>query len=198
MRIGTTFAGTRIVSNMAVRPIFVAKTFAHVLWLAPARPARQYFRRLIAGLARAHDAPAFEPHLTLGYCSAAMPADIGAAAIELPIAEIDSSAKFTKTLFVRFRLTPALEKLRESLGMPARGFDPHLSLLYKHCSAKERARLAATVALPFSKVEFDTIQLVLCPSPTASRADVESWKVLGSQRLRRRPNRGTTTRKLRA
>jgi len=103
--------------------------------------------------------------------------------IELRLRGVDCSEQFTKTLFVRFESSPELEELRQSLGVRARGFDPHLSLLYKKLPMQTKRQFAGSIRLPFSTVTFDTIQIVHCPSPTVTRSDVESWKILNSQPL---------------
>ena len=154
-----------------------------MLWLLPAEPARKFFRLVIARLAAEYDAPIFQPHLTLGPGSPAMPERVFREPIRLHGCGVYFATQFTKTLFVRFAPTPELKELRKSLGMPARAFDPHLSLLYKNLPMEQKTRLAASITLPFPAVTFDTVQVVHCPSPTATRADVESWRVLASQRL---------------
>ena len=82
--------------------------------------------------------PVFEPHLTLAIGPDS--ADeahrrlrgVAAGPIELRAAGVHFTAKFTRTLFVRFDSSPPLEKLRESLGLVGgAAFDPHVSLLYK-------------------------------------------------------------------
>ena len=55
---------------------------------------------------------------------------------------------------------------------------PHLSLLYNKLEAAARRELAASIIVPFSEVTFDRIKAVRCVSPTQSRADVESWRVI--------------------
>ena len=73
--------------------------------------------------------------------------------------------------------------MRGSLGGAGSGFDPHVSLLYKKLSMERKTQLAASIRLPLFAVTYDTLQIVRCPSPTATRTDVESWKVIASQRL---------------
>ena len=106
-------------------------------WLLPAAPAGDFFRRTVARLATKYEAPLFEPHLTLavGPDDAAeahrILTGIAAGPIELQAAGTHFTAKFTRTLFVRFSSSPQLEQLRSSLGLVAPNddpFDPHVSL----------------------------------------------------------------------
>jgi len=166
--------------------VFKRKKLVPILWLMPAPPARDFLRATVERLARRHDAPIFEPHLTLGV-SAEMPVlsqRIAAEPIRLRAVGTFFSSVFTKTLFVRFELTPALESLRLALGMNDVRYDPHLSLLYRKLPMEEKARLARSVSLPFATITFDRIAFVRCVSPTRNRADVESWQFLAAVKLR--------------
>ena len=159
------------------------RKFANAIWLLPAAPARTFFRGLVARLAAQYDAPVFQPHLTVGLGSPGMPDTITGKPLQLRVLGVYCSAQFTETLFVRLEPCPELTVLRQSLGVHARGFDPHLSLLYKKLPMVTKRQLAASIRLPFSTVTFDAVQIVHCPSPTTTRRDVESWKILASRRL---------------
>ena len=154
-----------------------------VLWLTPSEPARTFFRETIHRLAATHDAPIFEPHLTLGPGSVAQLEQAHAAAIELPTIGLASTSKFTKTLFVRFQLAPALAALRQSLGVDAAGFDPHLSLLYREMPEMTKRELVSSIILPFATVSFTSIQAVRCPSETSTATDVAAWEILATKSL---------------
>jgi hypothetical protein len=56
-------------------------------------------------------------------------------------------------------------------------------LLYNKMEAAVRRELAASIIVPFSHITFDKIKAVLCVSPTQSRADVESWRVVAAAGL---------------
>jgi hypothetical protein len=60
---------------------------------------------------------------------------------------------------------------------------PHLSLLYKQMSIRDRRLLAHSIQVPFSEVTFDSMKAVRCVSPTRSRADVEAWRVVAEKPL---------------
>ena len=105
--------------------------------------------------------------------------------IELHATGIHFTSKFTKTLFLRFDSSPALEQLRESLGLEIgdQSFDPHVSLLYKTLAAEKQSHLAATVHLPFKDVRFDVIEVVRCRVPVTTSTDVAAWEIIGTRRL---------------
>lgn len=162
-----------------------SKQSAIALWLLPAAPAREQLRDVIARLAAECDAPIFEPHLTLGVTDDAAELRLGLTnkPITLRALGVFWSDAFTRTLFIRFAATPDLAALRESLGMRTGDYDPHVSLLYKDMTAKRKAELASSIAPAFSAATFEALQAVRCPIPTATRADVESWKMVASRKL---------------
>jgi len=91
---------------------------------------------------------------------------------------------------VQFALTAELRQLNEIIrdaGRDSSQYDlkPHLSLLYNKMEAATRRELAASIVVPFSDVTFDRNTAVRCVSPTQSRADVESWRVIGAEELPR-------------
>ena len=165
-------------------------------WLIPAEPARSFFHRVIDDLARRYEAAAFEPHVTLHV--GADRADWAQQAlaksarkctpIKLKPLGIQQSDEFVKTLFVQFALSAELRQANEIIRDAAEDssqyeLKPHLSLLYNKMEALARRELAASIVVPFSEVTFDRIKAVRCVSPTQSRADVESWRVIGAARL---------------
>lgn len=154
-----------------------------VLWLAPAEPVRSFFQEMIDRLAREQNTPSFAPHLTLGPGSAAQLANVTAAPLKLPVRTLACSEQFTKTLFVRFVETPELAALRDSLGMEAAGYDPHLSLLYKEMPLAEKEQLASSISLPFTSVTFDLIEAIRCPDEPVTPENIPSWETLASQPL---------------
>jgi 2'-5' RNA ligase len=162
-------------------------------WLIPAEPAHRFFQRLIEDLARRHDAPHFEPHLTIhvggNYLVAAEKALSKAARecqpINLKVIEINHSDEFVKTLFVQFAPNRKLRQLHQTIRNAAQDssryeLKPHLSLLYKDMPAVARCELAHSINVSFSEVTFDALKAVRCISPTRSRADVEAWRVVAA------------------
>ena len=161
-------------------------------WLLPAPPAREFFRATIGRLAAQYDAPLFEPHLTLAVGSdAAIEArrilnGLASRPLELAAARIQFTPKFTRTLYVLFQSTPALDQLRNSLGLAGRNddpFEPHLSLLYKTIPVEAQSRLAAGIKIPFKTVRFGALQVMRCRVPVTTPADVVAWEVVASAPL---------------
>jgi 2'-5' RNA ligase len=165
-------------------------------WLIPSEPAHSFFQRVINDLARRYDAPVFEPHVTVHVgadCADAAENALADAACECKLIEltplgIDQSDEFIKTLFVQFAMSAELRKINNVIREAANDsaqyeLKPHLSLLYKKMRAAARRELAASINVPFSEVTFDSIKAVRCVSPTESRADVDSWRVLGAASL---------------
>jgi 2'-5' RNA ligase len=172
------------------------KKTATVYWLLPAKPERELFCDIVRILRKEFRAPNFEPHLTLFSTTKdrqspkkALP-QIRPRKIRLAIQGIAFSSKFTKTLFVRFRSSPELQKLVADLGRAAKSSaksprEPHMSLLYKKTPRAAKKALAAVMRLPFHSVVFDSIAAVRCVSPSRTAADVKGWKVLAKKSLRR-------------
>ena len=161
-------------------------------WLMPAAPAGQFFTTLIGDLAARAGAPVFEPHVTLsaGKIDAATALRVlpqmqqQCEPLELEIERIDSSAEFTKTLFVQFRPSPAASALSLAIANAVGGgeeyeFDPHLSLLYKEMPPRDKDALAHEIVLPFSSAVFDRVKVVAMTAPITTREQVEAWRPLG-------------------
>lgn len=160
-----------------------------IYWLVPDTAESELLRDFIRILAKQSEAPLFAPHLTLCRAKDAKSvskvlSQVRVAPIRLRIREVAHSAKFTKTLFVRFTPSKSLERLVIQLGgKPKELSDPHLSLLYKKLPASIRREVAAAVKLPFRAVTFDAITAMSCVSPTETRRDVESWRRLATKQL---------------
>lgn len=159
--------------------------FATLVWLIPDEASQIHLRSLIADLARRFDAPLFGPHLTLGRVAdqAFREMRVETGPITLEAIGIFASQVFTKTLFLRFAPTPALQALRASLGMNAGNYDPHLSLLYCKLPPGEGKRLAGSIGLALDRITFDRFCVVRCPDPTTAREEVEAWERLSSGAL---------------
>jgi len=174
----------------------VSRRIVIAYWLIPAEPARGFFQAVINDLAHQHDAPVFEPHVTVfvgtNRVGAAERALSRVASEWLPInlktLGINQSDEFIKTLFVQFAPNKRLRQINETIRDTAKDsshyqLKPHLSLLYKTMPAAVRRNVAASISVPYSEVNFDTIKAVRCVSPTQTRADVERWRVIGSAEL---------------
>jgi 2'-5' RNA ligase len=165
-------------------------------WLIPAKPVHSFFQDLISDLARRYDAPVFEPHITIHVgtdrpnLAEKVIAEASACCgfVKVKMLKVSYSSEFTKTLFVQFAPDTKLRRLNDIIRNAAQDssnyqLKPHLSLLYKKMPTAARRKLADSIKLPFSAVVFDSIKVVRCISPTRSRADVESWRVLAVKAL---------------
>src|SRR5436305_7456432 len=100
------------------------KKTAIVYELLPAKPERELFCRIIQILRKEFRAANFEPHLTLFGMTEKQkqnsPKSIlrqfRSRPIRLKVRGVAFSAKFTKTLFVRFESSSALKRLTVDLG----------------------------------------------------------------------------------
>jgi len=158
------------------------KQIATLAWLIPEQVSYNRLHSIIAKLARHYDASVFEPHLTLGRIGERPLEEItfDSGPITLEAIGIFSSQVFTKTLFLRFASTPALQELRSSLGLNAEGYDPHLSLLYCKLPPGEGERLEVSTGTILHHVTFDRFSVVRCLDPTVTSEDVEAWQQLDS------------------
>ena len=183
---------------------------ATVYWLLPAKPERELFCSVIRILRKEFHAPNFEPHLTL-FVTQGQPASgkrqsssdlwrggqspkkvlqqISSRRIQLRARGVGFSPKFTKTLFIRFKSSPALRKLvgdvASSAGLRAKApSDPHVSLLYKNLPRSMKKELAKVIRLPFRRAVFDSIAAVRLALPVRTGADVDKWKIIAKKSLR--------------
>jgi 2'-5' RNA ligase len=165
-------------------------------WLMPAEPARIFFASTIAELAAHFDAPLFEPHVTIYATQKGedIPAEVlshaltGCNPFRLSVRNIQYSDAFTRTVFVQFRRSPPLSRLRRALQRASALHDeyqlnPHLSLIYKKMTRSAQIEAAASVSVLFTEVLFDSAKAVICSAPTESRQDVEAWRATAVQRL---------------
>jgi 2'-5' RNA ligase len=165
-------------------------------WLIPTEPARSFFQSLLTDLAQRYNAPQFEPHVTIHVgadCTETVDGVLSKAArncerIVLRVLQVNGSSEFIKTLFVQFALNTQLQQLNQSIRTAALDssdyqLNPHLSLLYKRISIRDRHLLTHSIEVPYPKVTFASLKAVRCISPTQSRADVEAWRVVAEKDL---------------
>ena len=171
--------------------------FILTYWLIPAEPARSHFASLIGNLAARFDAPVFEPHVTiytapLGNENAAGLLDrvlTNRGTYRLLVSGVDYADEFTKTVFVQFQPDEALTQLSADLRQAStmksdEDINPHLSLIYKTLPRETKDEIARSVSMPFDEVRFDSAKAVISPADIKSRADVEAWRVVATQRLK--------------
>ncbi len=161
---------------------------ALVFWLVPSEPRRSSLADLIAALGKAHEGPAFEPHITIEVSHAPAGASLEALLDRVahafePMtlvagATAHSEAHF-KTLFVEFddpRLLALQRRLRDELGHDE-GYTlrPHLSLLYRGGLPLEtRRRLAETHRIAGEHIAFDVLVAVRPSLPGGDLSDIDA------------------------
>ena len=171
------------------------KKTAIVYWLLLAKPERDLFCDVVRILRKELRAPNFEPHLTLFLTRNAGPRpkdvlrQLRARRIRLNVRGLAHSSKYTKTLYVRFKSSPALRKLASEVARSAKTAakpptDPHVSLLYKKMAPRVKKELAAIIKLPFRSAVFDSIAAVRLTVPVRTGSDVEKWKIIARKSLR--------------
>ena len=176
------------------------KTGAQIIayWLCPAEPPRQHFAAIIEDLAARFDAPVFEPHMTVYVANAdgENPGAVlqkvldGLQPFRLAVSRLDYSDKFTKTLFVQFAPDAGLARFSEDLRSASASrvdyqLNPHVSLLYKEMDQETKRRLAVSMTLPFTEVNFDRVKAIVSPAEITSRTEVDAWRVVAEHRLAR-------------
>jgi hypothetical protein len=157
------------------------------LWLVPTASDRPPLKQQIQTLAQQHHTAAFDPHVTLGSGSvqsiqALEPILTGMAAqapdcFKLTAAGIQTSDRFSKTVFIQLeptlRLTEWRDQLCTAVALPLEGFDPHVSLLYKDTDLPNKQAIAKTVSSPPSVLTFDELWAIASPNQFQSQTDVQ-------------------------
>ncbi len=155
-------------------------------WLLPCHEDSVNLQSVIDDFAKRYDAPVFKPHLTLCYGQFSdeespwgnLPV---IEPISLPVIGVDSTAQYTKTLFLRFprneRLLALKESLLEQCPKPdTHETDPHLSLFYAELPISEKQQLAKNLVPPLSNVRFTEIQVIQHPATITRKEDVEAFR----------------------
>ena len=173
----------RLPLDMTKKPRSVA------YWLLPETAAREALAEKIRELAMRLEAPVFAPHVSVFIApeNSRHPAEIlpelGTVTIELTIHSIQFSEQFTKTLFVQFERSVALQELGDRIWKVSRApeqylIDPHMSLLYASLAAEKKKALVDEITFPIREVSFSSICAMRCARPTATAAEVEQWRLL--------------------
>ena len=165
------------------------KPRAIAYWLLPETAVRELFAAKIRELARRFETPLFAPHVSVFIApeTSRNPAEIlhelGAVTIELTIHSIQFSEQFTKTLFVQFERSVALQELGDRIWKVSRApeqylIDPHMSLLYASLAAEKKKALVDEITFPIREVSFSSICAMRCARPTMTVAEVAEWRLL--------------------
>lgn len=156
------------------------------LWLKPEGEIFDILKRIIDTLAEAHDAPRFEPHVTIAGTELD-PADTGTIQnllsqiasdcepMTLYLKDTDFRESFYRSLFIHIAPNDALFALRNRcLGLfnqEHAPFMPHISLMYKEMDREKKVQIMEQVGKRFDLVFIpDKIHLV------RTTGQPESWK----------------------
>ncbi len=167
----------------------IEKAHAIAYWLLPEPAAHETFSEKIHELATRFGAPEFEPHVTVFIApeNSHTPKDVlcgvRPGTIELTILGVRFSEKFTKTLFVQFEKSDALQELadricRTSGASKRQIIDPHLSLLYANLPPGTKERVADEITLPFRTARFQSMCAMRCATPTTIQAEVRQFRLV--------------------
>ena len=161
-------------------------------WLVPGGESRRLLQETIDQLAREYNAPSFVPHVTLlahdgeQYDAGKLQAALrGRRTITLQPVRFAETDSFTKSVFVEFAESAALEELAVAVRLDVESdyqFNAHLSLIYAALDLETRQAIARTMPLP-PPIVCDEIWTVLTETPIHSRAQVEAWQVIGREQL---------------
>jgi len=166
-------------------------------WLIPSAAYQPFFQEMINSLAKAHNAPRFEPHVTIyseNYTADESVDKLIETAVKnvsgfmLDIDQVGYSDLYTKTLFVQFHPSAILTQISETLrhnsaNASAYVLNPHLSLLYQHLDQAVQQKLATEVVIPYTQVFFDEVRAISTPEPVRNGEDVEKWQTLSVRKL---------------
>lgn len=166
-------------------------------WIVPAEPIRTELRNLIARLAERFDTVQFEPHVTV-YSGKSEDQEVErnvhlVAKSFKPIALVPQSVEFsqalTKTLFVQFAPSSALQDMSDHLATNSHtqsGYElnPHVSLLYRMLPDDVLRQLADTTTIPRGLYEFNTLQVIAAERPPTTIDDIRHWTYTHQLQLR--------------
>jgi hypothetical protein len=194
-RLNSPASGEAAPANSTIRDM--PKTFPIAFWLVPASPDHRALSQRIAALAAEHDAPAFEPHITLhvgvlgeGESVDALLSQVAhtAAAMTLTAGATAHSDQQFKALYVEFddsRLHRIHQALRECLSVTSSyRLAPHLSLLYKRLPHAQREALAQRQRLAGQLIAFDTLVAVRPAAGCSDLSEVSAWDTALRRALR--------------
>jgi len=174
------------------------------VWLIPSMPFHTMLQAHIDKLAKAHEAPSFEPHVTL-FCGGTNDIEKTKESLEilfkkqpkigLTAASIDASEQYYKTLYVQFKSDDTVTKLSQAVKEkidPNSDYtiNPHMSLLYKDMHLEQKTKLTEKVwpkildCIPADRIlNFDSIKLMSDTNKEGPDA-VKSWKTLKTVHLK--------------
>ncbi len=159
------------------------------VWLVPQNEDKEYLQNIVNDLAVKYNAPKFIPHLTIlgdtiielrDLKNAIDKTFLNIKPIKISLTKISQSEIYFKTLFAEFEKDYLLTKIFSDLekNLPEKTeyiFKPHISLLYKNLTVKERVKLTKEINI---KRGF-TIDKVVINAPKNGDKDfldIEGWQ----------------------
>ena len=153
------------------------------IWCLPCPEDARRYEDVVSNLTKASSTPVFQPHLTLG--SLTHHADLTGLFKEefcLEPLELDGNSVFTTSLFVRFKVSEALRRARQTVEQnvafrSSRGFDPHISLHYgpPPIAARDSEQVLALLNHP---VRFDRVAAIEMEVPIEDPSALQTWRTL--------------------
>lgn len=165
-------------------------------WLQPCAADARTLQTVIDELSRNHDAPTFEPHITL--LSATLAADENPqaildevapalASIRLAVQRVDTGPTRFQSVFLRFG-NAGLQRYSDALASACRrpptfSLDAHLSLLYRELATGEQARIVAGLPPWPARITFDRLCAIAPGDGEAGFGKVQSWRTVARAAL---------------
>lgn len=157
----------------------------HAIWLTFAKNDRDYLRKIIDDISEKHNAPKFEPHITVyGLVNSeiklidkiAKEAVLNCNSFVVRKSEILQSDELWKTIYIELKMNDSLELIHENLKkhfekISKYEFKPHISLIYKILPIEEKIRIINELDI---KEEFTVDKLVV----QKFFPEVEKWKIV--------------------
>ena len=151
------------------------------IWLEPTSQDAQYLKKIILSLAKKHNAPVYEPHITiyskiptLRLAIRALKQCTHVAKIKTQSTNIKSSNDLWKTIFINVRKNADMLRLNQMIknivGHSVEyDFNPHISLIYKTLDDDTKRQIIKGLKIK-CVFAFDKISIV------KSSRDVSQWK----------------------
>ncbi len=157
----------------------------HAIWLTFSKSDREYLKNIIDKISEEHQAPKFEPHITIYGLVDSEISLIETIAKEITLnqnsflvkkSEILQSDELWKTVFIELKTSQQLESTHKKFKkyfekISKYEFDPHISLIYKILPIEERIKIINKLNI---KKEFVVSKLAI----QKFFPDIEKWKIV--------------------
>ena len=150
------------------------------IWLMPSASDKVYLSSMIQSLSEAYDAPPFEPHCTI-YSSVddlesakTIIDQLNFKPFEAKVNGLSQSDYIWKTIIFKLETNPhllLLHYLFNQAMLDPYTFEPHVSLIYKEMTKREREAVIQSLSI-MSKINFDRIAIVSTSEPVSEWTSV--------------------------